>query len=100
MSNEILEKILEELKTINRKLAEKYPQKEEVVEKLIVKQDYLHQVEDVDDELYDITYTISPHPCKRCGGMVTWDKYPNPKFPVHVDAEGRIIKDGGCPNYE
>ena len=93
MANEILEKILEELKSINRKLAEKYPQ-EGVVEKAIIKQDYLHQAVD------ETIYTISPHPCKRCGGMVTWDKYPNPKFPLHVDAEGRIIKDGGCPKYE
>ena len=46
-------------------------------------------------------HKIRAAPCDYCGGNITWDYYKKDVFtmPVHVDAEGKIIGNGGCPNY-
>lgn len=44
-------------------------------------------------------YQIAKKPCKFCGGLITWDKKINGKFPAHVETNGYIINDGGCPKY-
>jgi hypothetical protein len=38
--------------------------------------------------------------CKKCGGIISWDDFPDNKYPVHIDEEGHIIGDGSCPEYE
>lgn len=39
--------------------------------------------------------------CKYCNGLVSFDDYhpTDHKFPDHVDIEGHLIGDGGCPNF-
>lgn len=44
-------------------------------------------------------YRISKTVCLKCGGLISWDDYPNPKWPIHVDNTGRKIGDGGCPRF-
>lgn len=38
--------------------------------------------------------------CDKCDGLISWDDYPNPKHPIHVDKNGHIIGDGSCPEWE
>ena len=39
-------------------------------------------------------YTISKARCDRCGGLISWDGYPNIRFPIHVDEDGNKIGEG------
>ena len=48
------------------------------------------------------TYTVGKYPCKKCGGVITWDNYSKEaggqNYPDHLDENGEIILDG-CPEY-
>ena len=47
-------------------------------------------------------YTVSKYPCKRCGGIITWDNYSKEaggqNYPDHLDEDGNILE-GGCPDW-
>ena len=45
-------------------------------------------------------YNVSKTRCLRCGGFVSWDDFPNPRYPIHVDQEGNRIGDGSCPIFK
>lgn len=42
---------------------------------------------------------IARIPCNQCGGLISWDKKIDGRFPAHVDKSGFIIDDGSCPKY-
>ncbi len=44
-------------------------------------------------------YKIADKRCNICGGLISWDDYPNPKLPIHVDNKGYKIGDGDCHYY-
>jgi hypothetical protein len=44
-------------------------------------------------------YKVSPKPCRTCKGRVTWDLFPEIKYPIHVDEKAHKIGDGSCPKY-
>ncbi|MFX1236429.1 MAG: thermonuclease family protein [Promethearchaeota archaeon] len=44
-------------------------------------------------------HDISKTRCKSCGGLISWDNYPNQKWPIHVDENGYKIGNGSCPNF-
>lgn len=41
-----------------------------------------------------------PNLCNKCNDLISWDKYPDVKHPIHVDKEGKAIGDGSCPNFD
>ena len=45
-------------------------------------------------------FNVSSTRCLRCGGFISWDDFPNPRYPIHVDQEGNKIGDGGCLNFK
>ncbi len=45
-------------------------------------------------------YKIVTQPCKKCGGLITWNYKVNDRFPGHVNEEGFLIGDGGCPSFK
>ena len=45
-------------------------------------------------------YNITKKSCRTCGGLISFEDYPNPKWPIHVDANGYIIGDGSCPDFK
>ena len=48
------------------------------------------------------TYTVGKYPCKKCGGIITWDNYSKEaggqNYPDHLDENGELLLDG-CPEY-
>ncbi|MFX1238342.1 MAG: hypothetical protein ACFFAS_07060 [Promethearchaeota archaeon] len=44
-------------------------------------------------------YNISKTRCKSCGGLISWDNYPNQKCPIHVDENRHAIGTESCPNF-
>jgi len=36
---------------------------------------------------------ISKTRCNKYGGYISWDNYPNPRWPIHVDEKGNKIGD-------
>ena len=34
------------------------------------------------------------------GGLISWDEYPEVRFPIHVDMNGTKIGDDGCSLYQ
>ena len=40
-----------------------------------------------------------PYTCNKCNGLISWDKHPDVRYPIHVDKEGKIIGDGSCPDF-
>lgn len=44
-------------------------------------------------------YKINEASCTGCGGFITWDEKFKGKFPLHVQANGTIKGNGGCPKY-
>ena len=46
------------------------------------------------------TYTVGKYPCKKCGGVITWDNYDKEThpYPDHINEDGELIIDG-CPEY-
>lgn len=44
-------------------------------------------------------YQISKTSCNKCGGLISWDEYPNVKYPIHVDSSGNRIGNGSCPSF-
>ena len=45
-------------------------------------------------------YRIAKNPCSICGGLISWDNYPDPKWPVHVNEKGHVKGDGRCPVFK
>ena len=45
-------------------------------------------------------YKISNKPCRTCGGLISFDDYPNTKWPIHVDKNGNIMGNGSCPKFK
>ncbi len=43
---------------------------------------------------------IDKKKCNYCSGLISWDKKIDGRFPTHVDQEGYIIGDGGCPSFK
>ena len=61
-------------------------------EKVITKTDYLHP------KPKGKRHKIANNPCKRCGGLISWDGYDKETrpYPLHVDEEGYEVE--GCYN--
>ena len=45
-------------------------------------------------------YKISKNACKYCGLLISWDVKIDGRFPTHVNKDGTIRGDGGCPNFQ
>ena len=49
---------------------------------------------------FERTYKITGTPCNKCGGLISWALKPDRNFPLHVDSNGKIEKNGrngDCP---
>ena len=54
---------------------------------------------DATDRYHYLNQHGEPYTCNKCSGLISWDKYPDVKRPIHVDKDGKIIGDGSCPNF-
>ena len=48
---------------------------------------------------YSKVHEIGSRPCQHCGGFITWEYRPGIPWPIHVDKDGKIKGNGGCPSY-
>jgi hypothetical protein len=71
----------------------------ETIEKTIMKGKETPAIVNLGDRYNFLNQHGKPYLCKTCGGIISWDKYPGVKHPIHVDKEGKPIGDGSCPNF-
>lgn len=74
-------------------------EKTSIVEKTIMKGKQTPAAVSLDDRYDYLNKTGHPYQCNKCQGLISWDKYPDVKLPIHVDKDGKVIGDGKCPNY-
>ena len=74
-------------------------EKTTVVEKTIIKGKETPAIVNPDDRYNFLNQHGKPYICKQCGGIISWDKYPDVKHPIHVNDQGKIQGDGSCPNF-
>lgn len=75
-------------------------EKTTIVEKTIIKGKETPALVNPDDRYNYLNKNGEPNLCNKCNGLISWDKYPGVKHPIHVDKEGKTIGDGSCPNFD
>jgi hypothetical protein len=71
----------------------------EQIQKTIMKGKETLAAVDMDDRYNYLNKTGQPYTCNTCHGLISWDKYPDVKHPIHVNEQGKIIGDGSCPDF-
>ena len=89
--------IAQSLKTIESYIIKEIT--EPVVEKVLTKSSYI--APNTNKKYNYKRKDGSNNTCRKCGGIISWDDYDkvNHPYPTHVDEDGNIMGDGGCPEY-
>ena len=74
-------------------------EKTTVIEKTIIKGKETAAAVNPDDRYNFLNKAGEPYICNRCGGLISWDKHPTVRHPIHVNEQGKIIGDGSCPDF-
>ena len=99
--NEWLSRIAKSLETTVVETIE-YEKVPEVKEKVITTPGMAKLPKDINKSTLDFkkTHKIYKDPCNRCGGMITFEYYGKGiQYPIHIDANGKIIGNETCPEY-
>lgn len=107
-------------KVVGMVLEKKFPEKEidkettvtetveyekipEVKEKVLTTSGMAKLPKDLNKSTLDFnkTHKIYKDACNKCAGMITFEYYGKGiRYPIHIDANGKIIGNGTCPEYK